>query len=214
MQSVIKISGVSKSYGQVEILNDINAELEKGKIYGIVGRNGSGKSILLKLICGLITPTKGEITVLGQKILKGKFSKNIGVMLDSTGFLENLTAFENLKFIASINNVINKEDIKNTLELVGLNPDDKKKVGKFSTGMKQKLGLAQAIMEKPQILLLDEPMNGLDEESVIKTRELIKNIVNLQKVTTVMTSHMKEDINLLCDEIILLENKTFKFSQL
>ncbi|MFV0343927.1 MAG: ABC transporter ATP-binding protein [Anaerocolumna sp.] len=213
MQSVIKISSVSKRYGQIEILKDINVELEKGKIYGIVGRNGSGKSILLKLICGLVTPTKGEIIVLEQKIQKGSFPQKIGVMLDSTGFLENLTAFENLNFIASINNVINKKDIKNTLELVGLNPDDKKKVGKFSTGMKQKLGLAQAIMEKPQILLLDEPMNGLDEESVIKTRELIKNIVNLQQVTTIMTSHMKEDIKLLCDEIILLENKTLKFSQ-
>lgn len=189
--------------GQI-ILNHINLEIEQGKIYGIIGRNGSGKSMLFKAISGLISPTSGKIKVFGEEISSGKFPKNFGMLLDKPGFLPHYSAYKNLKLLASINNVISDEEIKNAIALVGLDPELKKPVKQYSLGMKQRLGIAQAIMEKPQFIILDEPMNGLDEEGVAEMRNLILNLKE-RGVTILLSSHNSEDISLLCDVVYKID---------
>ena len=183
-----------------QVLKDINFEFEKGKIYGIVGKNGSGKSMFFKAICGLINKTSGSIKVLDNSIENGYFAKDVGIIIESPGFLPQYSAFNNLKILASINNKINDNDIINAISLVGLNPYDKKEVKKYSLGMKQKLGIAQAIMESPKILILDEPMNGLDHESINQIRKLLLEQKN-NGVTILLASHNKDDITVLCDKI-------------
>ena len=208
MNSAISLNNLNKDFKRTKIIKNINLEVETGKIYGIIGRNGSGKSILFKLICGLLVQSSGSIKVFEEKITKGIFPKNIGILLDSTGFIPNYSAFTNLKSIAIINNIISDDDIRKSLKIVGLNPADKKPIKKYSIGMKQKLGIAQAIMEKPKLLLLDEPMNGLDEESVNKMRNLLIKLNKEQNVTILLTSHNREDINILCDKIYKLDKGT------
>ncbi|WP_160673974.1 ABC transporter ATP-binding protein [Clostridium sp. C8-1-8] len=202
---VVEIKNLYKKYKDAVILNKVNLELEEGKIYGIVGRNGSGKSMLFKTICGLINPTEGEVKVFGEDIANGNFPKNTGVIIEAPGFLPQYSGFNNLKLLASINNVATDEDIKKVIDLVGLNPEDKKPVKKFSLGMKQRLGIAQAIMEKPKLLILDEPMNGLDSSGVEDIRNLIKEYKSTG-VTIILSSHNKEDIEILCDEVFNMEN--------
>jgi ABC-2 type transport system ATP-binding protein len=202
---VVEIKNLYKKYKDAIILNKVNLELEEGKIYGIVGRNGSGKSMLFKTICGLINPTEGEVKVFGEDISNGSFPKNTGVIIEAPGFLPQYSGFNNLKLLASINNVATDEDIKKVIDLVGLNPEDKKPVKKFSLGMKQRLGIAQAIMEKPKLLILDEPMNGLDSSGVEDIRNLIKEYKSTG-VTIILSSHNKEDIEILCDEVFNMEN--------
>ena len=204
-KKVVEIKNLYKKYKDAIILNKVNLELEEGKIYGIVGRNGSGKSMLFKTICGLINPTEGEVKVFGEDIAGGNFPKNTGVIIEAPGFLPQYSGFNNLKLLASINNVATDEDIKKVIGLVGLNPEDKKPVKKFSLGMKQRLGIAQAIMEKPKLLILDEPMNGLDSSGVEDIRNLIKEYKSTG-VTIILSSHNKEDIEILCDEVFNMEN--------
>jgi len=187
------------------ILDDITLELERGKIYGFFGRNASGKTMLFRAICGLIKPTRGEVRVFGKRIgVDVSFPESLGLIIENVGFWEQWTGFQNLKFLASIKNIITDEDIRAAIRRVGLDPDDKRIYGKYSLGMKQRLGIAQAIMEKPQLIVLDEPTNSLDEEGV----GLVRNILLEEKergATILIASHIKEDIDLLCDEKFKVE---------
>lgn len=194
----IKLLNVGKIINEETILKNVNIIIEQGEIVGFEGRNGSGKSVLFKMIAGLMIPTTGKIEVLGEELRKGEFPKDIGVSLDNTGFMPSLSAFDNLKTIADIRGIIDSDEIKKYIELVGLNPESKKKVGKFSVGMKQRLAFAQAIMESPKLLLLDEPFSGLDEDGVELVRNLIMQLNKKDGVTVLITSHIKEDIQVLC----------------
>lgn len=194
----VKLLNVGKIMNEETILKNVNIIIEQGEIVGFEGRNGSGKSVLFKMIAGLMIPTTGKIEVLGEELRKGEFPKDIGVSLDNTGFMPSLSAFDNLKTIADIRGIIDSDEIKKYIELVGLNPESKKKVGKFSVGMKQRLAFAQAIMESPKLLLLDEPFSGLDEDGVELVRNLIMQLNKKDGVTVLITSHIKEDIQVLC----------------
>ena len=182
---MIEIKDLTKSFDGVEVLSHISMTLEKGKIYGLVGRNGSGKTMLMKHILGFVSPTSGSITIDGKILGKDiDAPDNIGAIIENPGFLPGYSGFRNLKMLASIRHKISDEDIKNAIRLVGLDPESKKHVGKYSLGMRQRLGLAQALMEHPDILLLDEPLSGLDNDGVqemyqilLKQREAGKLIV-------------------------------------
>jgi ABC-2 type transport system ATP-binding protein len=183
------------------ILKDISISFEKGKIHGLIGRNGSGKTMLMKCICGFVKATRGQVIVDNKIIGKDcDFPDNIGVIIETPGFIPYYSGFRNLKLLAKINNKITDDDIKKSMENVGLNPDLKRVVGKYSLGMRQRLGLAQAIMENPQILILDEPMNGLDKEGV---EDMRKYLIELRKQgkTIILASHSSEDISVLCDTV-------------
>lgn len=205
MSTYIKLENVSKSIKGNLILDKINLNLQKGKIYGFRGKNGSGKTMLFRSICGLINVTEGEIYIdnelLGRDI---SFPRSIGVLIEYPGFLATLTGFENLRYLASIKNIINDQQIKNAMESVGLNPEDRRKVRKYSLGMKQRLGIAQAIMEEPEIIILDEPTNALDEEGV----ELIYNLlIELKKKnkTILIANHDKEELERIAEKIFYVD---------
>lgn len=205
MSTIIEITNLCKSFKETKVLNDIAIKIKKGNIIGIIGRNGSGKTVLFKCICGLVSPTKGTVKI-NNKIL-GKdmdIPDNIGVIIETPGFLSNYNGFKNLKFLAMIKNQISNEHIKDTIKLVGLNPDSKKHVGKYSLGMRQRLGIAQAIMENPDILILDEPMNGLDNDGVKDMRKLFLSLKEQGK-TILLASHNKDDIEVLCDEVYMMD---------
>ncbi len=204
--SIIKLEHYTKIIKENTILNDITLELKSGKIYAFVGHNGSGKSMLFKAICGFIKPTSGKVKVRNKVISKDIcFPEKIGILIETVGLLPNLTAFENLKILASIQNEITDNDIKDTLSMVGLDPENKKPIKKYSLGMKQKVGIAQAIMEKPEIIILDEPMNGLDLESVNNIRNIILDL-KAKGNTILLASHNESDIDILADEIFQLNN--------
>lgn len=203
--NVIEIQDVSKRFGEHVVLDHITASFQKGTIYGIVGRNGSGKTVLLECICGLMHQNEGTILVNGKAIGKEiDIAENIGVIIETPGFLPNYSGFRNLQFLMGIRKKINPGTISDTMKLVGLDPNDKKKVGKYSLGMKQRLGIAQAIMENPDILILDEPMNGLDKEGVAEMRQLFLQKKSEGKLI-LLASHNREDIELLCDEVYEME---------
>ncbi|WP_257958913.1 ATP-binding cassette domain-containing protein [Bacillus sp. V3-13] len=175
--------------------------MEKGKIYGIIGPNGSGKSVLFKMICGFVFPDNGTITVEGAEIGKSKrFPDNFGIIIDRPGYIANKTGFQNLKELALIRGKISDEKIAETMETVGLQPQAKQKVKNYSLGMKQKLAIAQAIMEEQQVLILDEAFNALDAESVNKIRNLLLSFKDEGR-TILITSHNQEDIDILCDHV-------------
>ena len=194
MSDIIEISHVTKKYGAATVLNDVNISFEKGKIHGLIGRNGSGKTMLMKCICGFVPVTQGSITVNGKKIGKDiDVPENLGAIIETPGFLNNYSGYNNLKFLAGINKKIGREQIREAISFVGLDPDSKKHVGRYSLGMRQRLGLAQAIMENSDILLLDEPMNGLDKHGVKEMRELFKSLAQQGK-TIIMANHSAEVI--------------------
>lgn len=204
--NVIEICNVSKRFGEHIVLNNITARFQEGNIYGIVGRNGSGKTVLLECICGLMHQDNGTIIVNGKTIgEKIDIADNVGVIIETPGFLPNYSGFKNLQLLMGVSKKINSSTISTVMEMVGLNPHDKKKVGKYSLGMRQRLGIAQAIMENPDILLLDEPMNGLDKEGVIEMRQLFLKKKSEGKLI-LLASHNREDIELLCDEVYEMEN--------
>ena len=200
-QAMIEINNLEKQFKNQLVLKNINMKFFKGKIYGIIGRNGSGKTVLLKCICGFLRPTSGHVSVnhkiIGQDI---DFPQKLGFIIETPGFLMNYSGYKNLKYLASIKKEIDDIAIKEAMELVGLDPEDKKHVGKYSLGMRQRLGIAQAIMEKPDILILDEPMNGLDKSGVEEMRKLFFFFFSEGKLI-LLTSHNKEDIDVLCDEV-------------
>ena len=201
MSIVIEIRNVSKCFGKTQVLNNVNVNFETAKIHGLIGRNGSGKTILLKCICGLLPPTTGKIIVDGEIVgVDTEIPKKLGAIIETPGFLPSYSAFQNLKFLAQISRKATNQDIVEAIKSVGLDPSSKKKVGKYSLGMKQRLGLAQAIMEKPDILILDEPMNGLDKEGVTEMRSYLLKLKGNGK-TIIIASHSKEDIDILCDTV-------------
>ena len=198
---IIKVENVSLKIKKDVILDKINVNFEKGKIHGLIGRNGSGKTMLMKCICGFVKVTSGQVIVDNKIVGKDcDFPDNIGVIIETPGFIPYYSGFRNLKLLAKINNKITDNDIKKSMESVGLNPNLKRAVGKYSLGMRQRLGLAQAIMENPQILILDEPMNGLDKEGVEDMRKYLIELRNQGK-TIILASHSSEDISVLCDTV-------------
>ncbi|MCH5265727.1 MAG: ATP-binding cassette domain-containing protein [Lachnospiraceae bacterium] len=183
------------------VLNDITVAFEKGKIHGIIGRNGSGKTMLFKCICGFVLPSEGKISVNGKRIGKDiDIPDNIGMIIETPGFLPAYSGFKNLRLLASIKKRIKKEKIYAAMQKVGLDPYSKKHVKKYSLGMRQRLGIAQAIMEEPDILIFDEPMNGLDHTGVKEIRNIIKGLKEEGK-TIILASHNSEDIKELCDDV-------------
>lgn len=198
---VIQVKDVCKTFGKAEVLKHVTAKFEAGKIYGIIGRNGSGKTVLFKCICGFVPVTSGTIRVRSQVVGKDvDIPKDMGIIIESPGFLPGYNGFHNLRFLARIRNKIDDEKIRETLRFVGLDPGDKKHVGKYSMGMRQRLGLAQAIMEDPEILILDEPMNGLDRQGVKEIRQCLLKLRDQGK-TILLASHNAEDIRVLCDQV-------------
>lgn len=197
--SNIVIKNVSKSFDGVEVLHDVNLDLEEGHIYGFIGRNGSGKSVLFKIICGLYYPTTGSVIVDGIDIHKNDiFPNDMRVLIEKPNFLPNLTGLDNLKLLASIQNRIAEEDIILILDKLNLKKDMNKLYHKYSLGMKQKLAVAQVLMENPKMMIFDEPFNGIEEKSV----EVIKKILLEEKKEgkiILIASHIKEDIEELAD---------------
>lgn len=208
--SAFELKNVSKTIKGKEILKDVSISLEKGKVYGFVGANGSGKSMLFRAIAGLIKPSTGEVNVFGKVLHQDvSFPESISLILEKPGFLEQYSGFDNLKFLADIQRKISSEQIKAAISRVGLDPEDKRGVKAYSLGMKQKLAIAQAIMEEPDLLLLDEPMNGLDEDSVPKVYEIIRE-ENKRGATVLLTSHHRIDIETLCDEVYQVNEGALK----
>lgn len=202
----IKIENASKKIKDTVIYENIDMVCESGSIVGLIGKNGAGKTMLLKSICGLTNYTGGEISVLGKKIGKDvEIPDSIGVIIEVPGFLPNLSGYKNLKYLADIKGKIGKDRIFEVIRQVGLDPESKKHVGKYSLGMRQRLGIAQALMEDPEILLLDEPMNGLDNKGVADVKEILKDLRKKNK-TIILASHHMEDIDELCDKVVVMDS--------
>lgn len=203
--SVIEVKNVVKRWGNNTVLKSVDLEVERSEIVGIIGHNGSGKTVLMKCICGFITPDSGEITVSGKRIGKDvDIPKNIGLIIETPGFLPNFSGFGNLWQLAKIRGKISKDDVRAVIKKVGLDPGEKKHVGKYSLGMKQRLGIAQATMEDPDILILDEPMNGLDKNGVEDMRELLLRLKDDGKAM-IIASHNSVDIDVLCDRVFQID---------
>ncbi len=201
----IEIKNVSKTIKNNVVLDKINIKLEKGKIYGLRGKNGSGKTMLFRAICGLINVDEGEI-IIDNKII-GKdisFPENLGVLIEYPGFLPNLTGFKNLKYLADIKRIISKKDIEVAMEKVGLDPKDNRIYKKYSLGMKQRLGIAQAIMEDPDLIILDEPSNSLDLDGVKLINDIILEFKKQGK-TILIANHDKEELENIADDILLMD---------
>lgn len=201
METCIEVQNVVKRFRDQVVLKNVLISFEKGKIHGIVGRNGSGKTVLFKCICGLMHPEEGVILVNGKRVGRDvDMPEDIGAIIEAPGFLPNYSGYKNLRFLANIRRKIGKEEILNVLKTVGLDPESRKHVGKYSLGMRQRLGIAQAIMEDPEILILDEPMNGLDNAGVQDIRALLLEL-KAQGKTILLASHNHEDIATLCDTV-------------
>lgn len=187
------------------ILSDVNMTMQKGKIYGLVGNNGSGKTMLMKCICGFITPTSGEVIVNDEVIGRDvDYIKDAGIIIENPGFIPYYSGMKNLRMLSEINGKADKVKIRETMEICGLNPERKLPVKKYSLGMRQRLGIAQAIMEDQSVLILDEPMNGLDKEGVAAIRELLLKMKETGRLI-ILASHNREDIDVLCDEVFEVE---------
>ena len=200
----LEVKGISKYFGKTCVLNNINLEMETGHIYGFWGRNGSGKTMLMRIISGLVFPSDGAIIIGGEQLGKDiSFPRSIGALIENPGFIPGYSGFKNLKILASIQNKILDEDIREVMLHIGLDPDDRKKAKKYSLGMKQKLGIAAALMEKPDLILLDEPTNALDENST----KILKEILLEHKrrgALLIVACHIREELEYLSDEIICL----------
>ena len=196
---MIKVENVTKSFRKKVVLQDVSAQFDRGKIHGIIGRNGSGKTVLLKCICGFLVTDKGSISVDGRKVMHS-CPQDIGIILETPGFIQNKSGYQNLKMLASIRGKVGREEIRAVLEKVGLDPDEKKAVRKYSLGMRQRLAIAQAIMESPKLLLLDEPMNGLDKNGVEEIRKILLGLKE-EGITILLASHYAEDVDILCDTV-------------
>ena len=202
---MIQVQNVDLIIEKTHILQGVSVSFEKGKIHGLIGRNGSGKTMLMKCICGFVKPTTGTITVNGKVIGKDcDFPENTGIIIETPGFIPYYSGYKNLKLLADLHGEITKEDIRKTMEQVGLDPNLKRHIRKYSLGMRQRLGLAQAIMENPDLLILDEPMNGLDKDGVADMRRYLLELKEQGK-TILIASHNSEDISALCDTVCEME---------
>ncbi len=198
---IIEVKDLSLTIKKSTILYNITVSFGAGCIHGLIGRNGSGKTMLMKCICGFVRPSAGSVTVAGKQIGKDcDFPKSVGIIIETPGFIPYYSGYRNLKLLADLNKKIGKEEIRSTMEKVGLDPDLKRHVRKYSLGMRQRLGLAQAIMENPDLLILDEPMNGLDKDGVADMRKYLLDL-KTQGKTILIASHSAEDIEVLCDTV-------------
>ena len=198
---MIQVNELDLTLQKNEILKKVSVHFERGKIHGLIGRNGSGKTMLMKCICGFVKPTGGEVSVNGKRIGKDcDFPESVGLIIETPGFIPYYSGFRNLKLLADLHGKISKSDIAGTMEQVGLDPNLKRHVRKYSLGMRQRLGLAQAIMEDPDLLILDEPMNGLDKDGVKDMRQYLLDLKAKGK-TILIASHSAEDIDILCDTV-------------
>lgn len=208
----VELCDVSLKFGENVLLDHINLQMAAGHIYGLVGRNGSGKTVLMKCICGFMHQTEGIIRVGGAVIGRDTdFPKNTGIIIENPEFLPYCSGYGNLKLLADLRGKIGKEQIREAINRVGLNPDLKLPVRKYSLGMRQRLGIAQAIMENPLLLILDEPMNGLDEDGVRQMRALLLKL-KAEGKTILLASHSAEDIAILCDTVFKIEKGRLKNS--
>lgn len=206
-ESIAIVENLEKKFKDEVILTEVNMTMERGKIYGLVGHNGSGKTVLMKCLCGFLQPSQGTVTIEGKVIGKDiDFPESLGIMIETPGFIPYMSGKSNLKNLALIKNIIGDKEIEETMRLVGLEPGLKKRVSKYSLGMRQRLGIAQAIMEKPRLLILDEPFNGLDAQGGVE--EMRKLFLELKDkgVTIMLASHSKEDVEALCDEVYLVDH--------
>lgn len=210
MTDTIEVCNYTKTLKGRVVLDHISLTLEKGKVYGLFGHNGSGKTMLLRAISGLIVPTEGSVTVFGETLGEQvSFPTSMGLIIENVGFWPYYSGFENLKTLAAIRRKVSDEEIRESIRRVGLDPADKRAYKKYSLGMKQRLGIAQVIMEKPALILLDEPTNGLDDDGV----ELFRGIVREEKergATVILASHVKEELSLLCDQCYQINNGKIK----
>ncbi|HFM9768417.1 TPA: ATP-binding cassette domain-containing protein, partial [Streptococcus pneumoniae] len=190
------------------VFQNLNFSCKQGEIIGITGANGSGKSVLFKLIAGLYSPSYGEVLINGENIVpERKIPANLGALIEEPGFINYYSGFKNLQYLASIRGVVGNQEINDTLKIVGLYEQKDQKVKTYSLGMRKKLGIAQAIMENPSILLLDEPMNALDKSSVENMRTLFRKLSSEKGTTILIASHSEEDIRILCDKVYAIEDK-------
>lgn len=209
----ITVNNLTKKFKDIVVVNDVNVTFESGKIYGLIGRNGSGKSVFLKMLCGFYIPTSGQILFDGIDYIKENgFPKNTRAMIEKPEFIPDLTGFENLKLLASIQNKISDAEIIKSLEEVNLISEKDKKFSKYSLGMKQKLGIAQVIMENPDVMIFDEPFNGIEEETVIKLRKTFKKYASEGKLI-IIASHIKEDVETLIDCVYKFDNGIVKIEE-
>ncbi|MCH5316584.1 MAG: ABC transporter ATP-binding protein [Eubacterium sp.] len=203
----IEVKNYTKSINGNTVLNNINLNLEKGKIYGLVGKNGSGKTMLIRAMCGLITSNTGEIYVDGQRVGNGIYPKSLGVVIENISMFDYMSAFKNLKMLNDISfNKIDESEIKAWLERFHLKADDNRNMKKYSLGMKQKVSLIQAFMNKPDLIILDEPTNALDEESVKILSNVISDANKNEGTTFIIASHDRANLDDLCDEIIEMKD--------
>ncbi|MCD7922774.1 MAG: ATP-binding cassette domain-containing protein [Clostridiales bacterium] len=206
VNKVIEVNRVSLTLSKKEILNNISLRLESGHIYGLVGNNGCGKTMLMRCICGFVKPTEGYVKADGKIIGKDvDYLPDAGIIIETPGFIPYYSGLKNLVVLAGIKNKITKEDMKKAMRQTGLDPESKMPVKKYSLEMRQRLGLAQAIMEQPSVLVLDEPMNGLDKHGVAEVRKLLLSLRTQDKLLLI-ASHSAEDISILCDQVYEMEN--------
>lgn len=204
-ENYIELTGVKKCFGEEEVLKKLDFSVERGKVYGIAGNNGSGKTVLMKCICGFLPVTEGLVKVGGKYVGREiDFPESLGVIIETPGFLGNLSGRRNLEILADIRRKLKREDITAVLHKVGLDPELTKPVSKYSLGMRQRLGIAQAIMEDPELLILDEPFNGLDKHGVKEIRSLLLQEKEKGK-TILLASHNSEDIRILCDRVFEMD---------
>lgn len=209
----IEVKNLSKEFKKILILDNISVTFEKGKIYGLIGRNGSGKSVFLKILCALYEPTNGEVLYDETNIFKEeKIPSNTRALIESPNFIEELTGYENLEMLANIQNKIGRHEIEEALRKVNLYEEKDKKYIKYSLGMKQKLGIAQVLMEDPEVMILDEPFNGIEEETAVKLRDILKEERKKGKII-ILASHIKEDIENLADVIYKFDGGKIKISK-
>jgi len=207
--SFIQVNDIVLRFKKDILLDHVSYQCEQGKIHGIVGRNGSGKTLLMKCICGFIRPNEGHIYVRDKEIGKDiDFTPDMGIIIETPGFIPYYSGYRNLKVLAAINNRISRKDIENAMYQVGLDPTMKKRVATYSLGMRQRLGIAQAIMEDPSLIILDEPFNGLDKHGVEEMREYFLSLKKKGK-TILLTSHNTEDIEYLCDTVVEMDHGKF-----
>lgn len=198
---IIQVEHLTKTFGQDTVLNGVNRDFERGRIHGVVGNNGSGKTVLFKCICGFLQPTDGHVLVNGKQIGRDiDFPEDIGIIIESPGFLPQFSGLKNLEILAGLKRKISLKQVAASIRRVGLDPLAAKPVGKYSLGMRQRLGIAQAIMEEPGLLILDEPMNGLDKYGVAEMRDLFRSLAKDGR-TILLASHNIQDIETLCDTV-------------
>ncbi len=201
MTNAIELVDLCKTFGQDEVLKHVTRNFEAGKIHGVVGNNGSGKTVMFKCICGFLQPTAGKVFVQGKQIGKDvDFPEDLGLIIETPGFLPQLSGLRNLEILASLKRKIGLKEVAAVIRRVGLDPLSTKPVGKYSLGMRQRLGIAQAIMEDPSLLILDEPMNGLDKNGVAEMRDLFRSLATDGR-TILLASHNIQDIDALCDTV-------------